>query len=88
MKKAKVKARYFDCYYYKTYKIKTYVELPADANSIERIVEQMAEAACKSTFGDFKHPAMIENYQREARAALAAIGVSVSPKRKSDKQKP
>ena len=57
--------------------------LPADADSIERMVEQMARA-----MQDAHAVQTVMTFPQLARAALAAIGVSVSPKRKSDKQKP
>jgi len=79
MKTAKVKAR--KMILNNTEECPRVYILPADAASVERMVDQMAVAACKSTFGDFNHPSMIENYQREARAALAAIGIKAKGKK-------
>lgn len=48
--------------------------LPADAASVERMVEQMAEVIRGQKMCDI-HPALREVLQEQARAALAAIGI-------------
>ena len=60
-----------------------YYVLPADADSIERMVEQMARAMCGNDFSNEGDGAKLyllddwraESYRDQARAALAAIGV-------------
>jgi hypothetical protein len=81
-------------------KVKPVAVLPADADSIERMVEQMARALFADTYKNYLHfdPSLFNElreyernfYKAQARAALAAIGVKSCPaqNRKNDKQKP
>ena len=70
------------------YAVNSVFLLPADAESIERMVEQMARemvpAYATATAG------LQERIRDKARAGLAAIGVKACPSRnpKNDKQKP
>lgn len=68
MEPKKVKARYRECYDNKTCKIKTYYELPTDAASLERMVEQVAEGILSVRNGAWTTVDL-------SRAALAAIGI-------------
>jgi hypothetical protein len=67
MKTKKIKARYTECYDNKTFKIKAYVELPADAASVDTLVEQITKTWAG---GHYKCTNDL------ARAALASIGIN------------
>lgn len=77
MKAPKVKAVLVDTYEDARFEERRWVgeawQLPADAESYERMVEQVSRALCRS---DNFRPNWATSYNDAARAALRAIGIT------------
>ena len=77
-KAKRVKARkVLTSFYVQDGRIEQVWQLPADAASYEKMVEQVAHGFCKSdnlTWGEL-HYSAAKYYNRFSRAALAAIGI-------------